>query len=82
VARIDFSIASNNAFRPGATYNRTSWIVQAIRERLAKLERSRSVSRKRKGAAAAAEIQAEPPPDGTVTPAAYEQGEPTRNELV
>jgi hypothetical protein len=86
LAQIDLAIASNNVYRVAQDYNRTSWIVQAIKERLAKLERSRSGRHKRKATAAAVEeIPAdEDPPERTEAPSAYDQGglkpnETTRN---
>jgi hypothetical protein len=41
LALIDESIVSNNAWRVDEEYNRTTWIIQAIKERLAKLARAR-----------------------------------------
>lgn len=47
VEQIDRAIAQNNRTRFGEPWNRTSWIVQAIKERLAKQERSRRSNRGR-----------------------------------
>lgn len=52
LARIHEAIDQNNSRRADEPYNLTSWIRQAIEERLAKLERGRKANeRKRKGAA-------------------------------
>lgn len=58
--RIHASIASNNGRRREEEYNLTSWIRQAIEERLAKLERSRKGG-KRKNAPAAVHCAAQQP---------------------
>ena len=50
--RIDQALAKSNRVRGDQPYNRTSWIMHAIAEKLAKLERSRRATRKPKKAAA------------------------------
>lgn len=48
IARIHAAIASNNKSRREEEYNLTSWIRQAIEERLAKLERGRKAAVKKR----------------------------------
>lgn len=48
LARIDAEVARQNETRIGEPYNRTSWIRQAIEERLAKLARGRGEGRSKK----------------------------------
>lgn len=45
--RIDAEVERQNRTRAEEPYNRTSWIRQAIEERLAKLERGRKAGQKR-----------------------------------
>jgi len=54
LAEIDQAIDSNNVWRVDEEYNRTSWIIQAIKERLKKQERGRRTRGRRREEATAA----------------------------
>lgn len=51
VEQIDQAIASNNDRRADAPYDRTAWIIQAIKERLDKLARGRKAAKRKAGPA-------------------------------
>jgi hypothetical protein len=51
---IDEEVIRQNAFRPGEPYTRSSWIRQALKERLDHLARARRQRRNRRSAEASA----------------------------
>jgi len=51
LARIYAEVEPQNLIKRGKPYNRSSWIRHAIEEKLAKLERTRTSTRKKKGKA-------------------------------
>lgn len=73
VELIDASVVRCNKRRKKHKYTRTSWIVQAIKERLEKLDQRNRSDRKRRARPAAEEHQAE---EGEQTPAEVISGEP------